>query len=169
MFDVHTRYQAKVTLEMLYPEISGFCACGCNQPLPARRKKWYSDYCRGSAFEQFSVIRGKVSTIRKLLYQKDTGACRHCGLISDDWEADHIVPVHLGGSACGLDNFQTLCQDCHKHKNQIETHLRAISSQAISTFCIMRTCDEGDSTIFSLKISDEKQRLGLGLSPASAI
>ena len=30
------------------------------------------------------------------------------------WEADHIVPVFLGGGCCGLENVRTLCVCCHK-------------------------------------------------------
>lgn len=30
------------------------------------------------------------------------------------WEADHIVPVIEGGGCCGLQNYRTLCQLCHK-------------------------------------------------------
>lgn len=30
------------------------------------------------------------------------------------WEADHIVPVVLGGGCCDLSNLRTLCQRCHK-------------------------------------------------------
>lgn len=36
------------------------------------------------------------------------------------WDADHIIPVREGGGSCGLDNIQTLCIPCHKHK----THRR---------------------------------------------
>ncbi len=32
------------------------------------------------------------------------------------WESDHIKPVAEGGGSCGLDNLQTLCRVCHKHK-----------------------------------------------------
>lgn len=32
------------------------------------------------------------------------------------WDADHREPVHHGGGECGLDNYQTLCQPCHKAK-----------------------------------------------------
>jgi 5-methylcytosine-specific restriction endonuclease McrA len=32
------------------------------------------------------------------------------------WEADHILEVVRGGGGCGLENFQTLCCECHKAK-----------------------------------------------------
>lgn len=34
------------------------------------------------------------------------------------WHADHILPVHLGGGECGLENLQTLCVPCHDRKTQ---------------------------------------------------
>lgn len=30
------------------------------------------------------------------------------------WDADHILPVVKGGGGCGLENYRTLCQPCHK-------------------------------------------------------
>lgn len=30
------------------------------------------------------------------------------------WEADHILPVVEGGGCCGLENYRTLCQPCHR-------------------------------------------------------
>ena len=30
------------------------------------------------------------------------------------WDADHIVPVIEGGGECGLENFRTLCFECHR-------------------------------------------------------
>lgn len=34
------------------------------------------------------------------------------------WDADHIVAVVDGGGGCGIDNYQTLCQPCHKQKTK---------------------------------------------------
>jgi hypothetical protein len=169
MFNPYIRYQKSITLDTLFPDAEGKCACGCNRKLEGRRKRWYSTECCDNAFTQFNIIRGDMPTIRKLLYQKDTGACNHCGLITDHWEADHIIPVHLGGGACDIDNFQTLCKDCHKAKTQIEAHHRAISVQAFETSFIINLCEAGENSIFSLKISEEKQSFGLALSPSSAI
>ena len=30
------------------------------------------------------------------------------------WEANHIVPVYLGGGGCGIENIETLCRHCHR-------------------------------------------------------
>lgn len=37
------------------------------------------------------------------------------------WQADHIVPVVLGGGQCGIDNIRTLCLWCHRRAT---AHLR---------------------------------------------
>lgn len=34
----------------------------------------------------------------------------------DFWQVDHIRPVYSGGGQCSLDNLQTLCTVCHKHR-----------------------------------------------------
>lgn len=34
------------------------------------------------------------------------------------WDADHILEVVNGGGECGLENYQTLCQVCHKAKTK---------------------------------------------------
>jgi 5-methylcytosine-specific restriction protein A len=33
---------------------------------------------------------------------------------SRDWQADHILPVCMGGGQCGLEGYRTLCTPCHK-------------------------------------------------------
>lgn len=45
--------------------------------------------------------------------------------MSNIWEADHIVPVAEGGGECGLDNYQTLCVQCHQNKTNREHERRA--------------------------------------------
>ncbi len=41
------------------------------------------------------------------------------------WDADHIKPVAEGGGLCGLDNYQTLCQACHKAKTAEQARRKA--------------------------------------------
>lgn len=112
----HLRYQVGITLNQLYPRKVGICACGCGRPLLRSRKKWFSDECRDTAYINFAIIKGDSSIIRNYLYLMDQGACRECGLISNTWEADHILPVNKGGAACNISNLQTLCVDCHQKK-----------------------------------------------------
>lgn len=126
------RYQSGLTLTDLYPIVEGLCACGCGNSLLSKRKKWYSETCRNAAYINFAIIKGDTSVIRRELFLVDGGACRYCGLVTDDWEADHIQSVFNGGGACSFSNFQTLCKDCHKEKTQTLSHHSAISSQAAS-------------------------------------
>lgn len=42
------------------------------------------------------------------------------------WEADHIIPVILGGGCCGLDNYRTLCLKCHKEETAALARQRSI-------------------------------------------
>lgn len=46
------------------------------------------------------------------------------------WEADHIIPVALGGGQCGLENYQTLCVQCHQEKTTREARERAERRQS---------------------------------------
>jgi hypothetical protein len=138
MIDNFVRYQKGLALHTLFPAIHGKCACGCSKLLPTSRKKWYSDDCRDSAYIEFAIIKGDLSVIRHQLFLRDEGACMNCGVITDNWDAHHIKSVHEGGGACGLDNFQTLCRDCHKEITYKSPHLEAISSQAASTSFIRR-------------------------------
>lgn len=122
MLDTYRRYQAGLNLEDLFPLRENVCSCGCNTPLPIRRKKWASDNCRKKALQQFYIVKGDTSVIRDVLFQLDQGHCRNCGSFDENWQADHIIPVSKGGGACSIDNFQTLCIECHKEK----TFLNAI-------------------------------------------
>ena len=40
------------------------------------------------------------------------------------WDADHILPLHLGGKTEGT-NLQLLCKPCHRRKSATETTERA--------------------------------------------
>lgn len=111
------RLQSNFKLEELYPSIPFKCACGCGLRLTGRRTRWATDQCVPKIITGFLILSGNVQVIRHELYKKQEGYCQKCGLKTDDWEADHIIPVHKGG---GLENFQTLCKDCHKEKTALE-------------------------------------------------
>lgn len=134
MIDVFKRYQKGLTLNILFPQRNkSICACGCKTPLLGKKKRWASKDCQSLAVKTFFIIKGDVSVIRKEVFRRDKSVCAYCKEVASDWQADHILPVHLGGGGCNLDNFQTLCRKCHLLKtSQRLAHLRAISSQAIS-------------------------------------
>jgi len=103
-------------MNYLFPLIKGKCACGCGNLLTGRKRKWFSKQCMLTSLHQFYIIKGDNSAIRENLYSIESGFCRECGVFDSKWQADHILPVCKGGGACGIDNFQTLCVDCHKSK-----------------------------------------------------
>lgn len=161
MIDTQKRYQTGLTLNELFPSVKNKCACGCGVDLPTNRKKWYSDECRQTAYIIFAIIKGDNSIIRQEVFKRDMGACGHCGVISDNWEADHIIPVIAGGGGCGLSNLQTLCYDCHKQKTYNLSHHSAISSQAVSILVNRCLYAFGQEIIRLPNISIEKQSLVL--------
>jgi len=124
------RIQKELKTHDLFPKIEGYCACGCGEILLGQKKKWFSDICSTNAYIHTAILKGNTSVIRWQLFQKDKGACRNCGEITKNWHADHIFPVFRGGGACGLDNFQTLCVDCHKEKTRKDLSETGIPASA---------------------------------------
>lgn len=154
------RYQVGLTMNHLFPKREGFCACGCGRKLMGKRRKWHSNKCQQNAYIQFSIIKGDTRIIRKELYKRDNGFCRYCGSKEDSWHADHINPVVNGGGASELENFQTLCIDCHKGKTrfQIVSHRATISSHAANILEIDLLYAFGETINDSPKISKEIHR-----------
>ena len=121
MINQLNRYQTGLKLKDLFPDKEdGTCACGCGKKLTGRKKRWYSKECSQKALITFYIVKGDTKAIRDLLYSKEQGYCRSCGVYDENWHADHIIPVHKGGGACGIENFQTLCTDCHKEKTILD-------------------------------------------------
>lgn len=170
MINYFRRYQSGLRLLDLYPITkNGLCACGCGSKLPTKRKRWASTDCQEEAVMNFLIVKGDIFTIRGLLFQIQEGYCQSCGVYSCDWEADHIIPVWKGGGACGLDNFQTLCKNCHREKNYIESHLSTISSHAVSISSNLLLTADGAIVCESLKQSYEIQSFKSTTSSSAAI
>lgn len=164
MIENRKRYQVGLTLGEIYPSINGYCACGCGSALNSKQRKWASISCRDNAFNNFSVIKGDSQSIRYQLYSVDQGACRSCGEITEHWQADHIIPVCKGGGGLDINNFQTLCLDCHKEKTYNISHQSAISSQAASIRPSRILYEGGQHCNLSLNTSREKQSFVLATS-----
>jgi len=100
--------------------------------LTGRQTKWASRECNDKVYLEFAILKGNTDIIRKELFNTEQGYCRNCGVHDKEWQADHILPVFKGGGACGMDNFQTLCLDCHHEKTnyQRDSHRKANSSHA---------------------------------------
>lgn len=131
--DPYKRFQKGLYTEQLFPTPNdGTCSCGCGTPLRGRQKRWAAEKCSRYAYHQTQIIAGNTQIIRMYVYDRDRGVCANCKSVAQRWDADHIIPVHQGGGACDLDNFQTLCVDCHKAKTkrQMLGQREAISLQA---------------------------------------
>jgi hypothetical protein len=130
MINPKKRFQTGLKVTHLFPVIDGYCACGCGIKLSGRKRKWATNDCSLNAYITTAIIKGNNEVIRNILYQRDGGYCKNCGIYDSAWEADHIIPVHKGGGACDITNFQTLCTSCHslKTNHQRESQRSAISS-----------------------------------------
>lgn len=143
MIDPFKRYQQDLSMMDLFPDLkNGRCTCGCGLELDGRKRKWATYDCRIKAVIFYFVIKGDNATIRNVVFSRDKGCCANCGNCSEDWQADHITPVHKGGGGCYLENFQTLCKRCHIDKSildysSIDGHRAHISRQAFSTSFII--------------------------------
>ena len=50
------------------------------------------------------------------------GGCNICDrALVDCYDADHIIPLHHGGTN-EFNNFQIICLDCHRRKNNSRTN-----------------------------------------------
>lgn len=168
MIDHFKRYQKGLKLKDLFPlRNDGYCACGCGKVLTSRQRRWASVFCQDNAVTTFFIVKGDTCVIRSELYSKDEGYCRYCGVHCENWEADHIRPVYLGGAACDLSNLQTLCSKCHKVKSYTESHLNTISSQAASILAIRRVTDFDATSCVYPKQSNDMHNLGSTTSSPS--
>lgn len=121
MLNKFSRYQQDFQMHHMYPiRNDGFCACGCGKILSGKQTRWASEKCSNDSYLKFAVIKGSNDVIRELVFERDQGFCRNCGVYDEKWEADHIIPIHQGGGACELENFQTLCPDCHLEKTNFQ-------------------------------------------------
>ncbi|WP_363315633.1 HNH endonuclease signature motif containing protein [uncultured Chryseobacterium sp.] len=121
MINKFARYQVSLNIDQIFPKLeSGLCSCGCGEKLTGRQKKWYSSNCKQKSLIEFYIIKGDSQVIRDLLFERDMGFCRSCGVYDEKWEADHILPVYKGGGGLGLENYQTLCPYCHKNKTKLD-------------------------------------------------
>ena len=110
----------------------GLCACGCGSKLEGRRKRWATDSCMYFAQGVWGIINGHSEIISSYLRKLfPDWACCKCGLTDAYKEyknglnvssihKDHIVAVVNGGGGCWLDNYQLLCDECHKEKTKID-------------------------------------------------
>jgi len=105
----------------MYPSIPGYCACRCGEKLTGRRTRWSSDKCRSKAYLEYCIIKGDSQVIRGRLFARDNGICKRCNMqlnFYDKWDADHRIPVYVGGGGITLAGYDILCIPCHKVKTK---------------------------------------------------
>ena len=118
-------YQRHCSVSMmhLFHNIENKCACGCNQELSGRQKRWASKECSVFAVYVFDIIAGRQQTLRKLRSLFVGGLhCEVCGIQGYDvsLELDHIIPVKHGGGGGWLSNYQFKCKKCHREKTNMD-------------------------------------------------
>eukprot|EP00397_Hematodinium_sp_SG-2012_P009207 GEMP01009283.1.p1 GENE.GEMP01009283.1~~GEMP01009283.1.p1 ORF type:complete len:968 (+),score=233.49 GEMP01009283.1:149-3052(+) len=67
--------------------------------------------------EQLPILRSRCPLLAAIPSVTSRLDCLTEGMF---WEADHVVPVWMGGGQCGLENMQTLCVICHREKTKEE-------------------------------------------------
>jgi 5-methylcytosine-specific restriction endonuclease McrA len=87
----------------------------CDLPLGNREVHYHLGTCSKLVDWARKKIRGKSKHRRQRIFKRDKGICAVCGHDTSEsgWEADHIIPLSEGGTN-DLENFRTLCVDCHK-------------------------------------------------------
>lgn len=113
--DVHKRIQRRTGLfDKMFPKVDGMCSCGCGKPLTGKQKRWASKPCNTFATDIYFIICGYQGTVERLMLRYLGHKCS-CDEIFG-LEMDHIVPVKFGGGGCWLNNYQWLCNKCHRLK-----------------------------------------------------
>lgn len=123
----YQRRQA-IGMEQLFPDIKGYCACGCGRKLQGRRRRWATEDCNVFPLQVFWVIKGDTSIIGNILWKLYGWKCCKCNRHGDkisrpnkkdmrtSIEIEHILPVKHGGGGSWLSNYQLMCFECHRHK-----------------------------------------------------
>jgi len=103
----------------------------CANPVEDRRKKDFcSEECKKAFKEKYweeYLIKADNEYLRFVVFLRDKGLCSKCGrqCVSSrqeglHWEAHHILAVKDGGGECDVENFVTLCTDCHKEETNAQ-------------------------------------------------
>lgn len=84
---------------------------------PDTRRSWHAE-----CVEPYLALTSS-DALRRYIYRRDHGICancrRHVRDRSEDWQADHVVALILGGPHA-LDNVQLLCTECHRIKTRAD-------------------------------------------------
>lgn len=80
------RYQPGLTVADVYPtqidtDGARLCQCGCGRKPPTGRHRYASSLCQQEVLRRFKVLKGDGLWIRQLVWERDKGVCRGCGLV----------------------------------------------------------------------------------------
>ncbi|QHJ01642.1 hypothetical protein GT347_20180 [Xylophilus rhododendri] len=64
---------------------------------------------------RLEIESGAWAEIRAAVFARDKYTCQYCGANGVRLEADHVVPVRLGG-ATSMENLKTACKPCNRSK-----------------------------------------------------
>lgn len=97
------RYARRCAVKAAGGAICAHCGLNCSE-LQKRLRKLPPDE-RKKLAEEYGIPKSRI--------------------LKSIWDADHIIPVHLGGGESGLDNIQILCWACHQIKSLEEAQKRS--------------------------------------------
>lgn len=70
---------------------------------------------RRREIRRLEIMSEEWAAMRAAAFARDRYRCRYCGMSGVRLEADHVVPVALGGPSV-LDNLATACKPCNRSK-----------------------------------------------------
>lgn len=113
----HVRFQAYATIPDFFDQPDPkHCTCGCGRELTGRQRRWAASECSAFGLAVLRILKCDADVIRYYLGEQRGAGCQHCGVMDEPLQVDHIIPVHRGGGGRWLDNYQLLCDSCHKIK-----------------------------------------------------
>lgn len=87
--------------------------------------------------------------------------CAKCGG-ADDLEADHIVPVSLGGGH-EAENMQCLCHECHKAKSALEKSMNVRNQYDPRYTRIVAVIPDGEEDVYDITVEGTHNFMANGL------
>jgi 5-methylcytosine-specific restriction endonuclease McrA len=68
------------------------------------------------------TIMNQPAQARRFVFKRDGGRCARCGIVTDDWEADHVIPLRHAWlpEHWSLANLETLCRPHHVAKTNAD-------------------------------------------------
>lgn len=87
--------------------------------------------------------------------------CAKCGG-ADDLEADHIVPVSLGGGH-EAENMQCLCHECHKAKSALEKSMNVRNQYDPKYTRIVAVIPDGEEDVYDITVEGTHNFMANGL------